>query len=54
MSVQTRILAKALNAVPNLTSQQSYMACVLLAVNGLESALEFVETIKKAREDTTV
>jgi hypothetical protein len=47
MSKDSKALAKAFKTVPNLTDAQAYMACVLLANNGLESALEFVGKIKK-------
>ena len=43
-------LKKALNKVPNLTSFELTAAKILLLVNGIENALEYVEGIKKRKE----
>ena len=42
-------LQKALNAVYNLTSFELAGAWILLKVNGIENALEYVEGIKERR-----
>ena len=43
-------LQKALNAVYNLTSFELAGAWILLKVNGIENALEYVEGIKERKE----
>jgi uncharacterized protein (DUF1810 family) len=50
MSKDSKALAKAFKTVPNLTDAQAYMACSLLAINGLECALEFVKKLKEQQE----
>jgi hypothetical protein len=51
MSKDSKALAKAFKTVPNLTDAHAYMACSLLAINGLECALEFVEKIRAKKAD---
>ena len=43
-------LKKALNKVSNLTSFELTAAKILLMINGIENALEYVEAIKKRKE----
>ena len=43
-------LKKAINKVSNLTSFELTGAWILLKVNGIENALEYVEGIKKRKE----
>jgi len=43
-------LKKALNTVPNLTAFQLTAAKILLAVNGIENALEYIELLKAKKE----
>jgi SpoU rRNA methylase family enzyme len=44
-----RRLLAALNSVPNLLNYEFKAACILLAVNGIDNALEYVDGIKHAR-----
>ena len=43
-------LQRAINKIPNLTSFELAGAWILLKVNGIENALEYIEAIKKRKE----
>jgi predicted Zn-ribbon and HTH transcriptional regulator len=48
VSNDTKTLFRAMRAIPTLRQYQWKMACMILAVQGLDVALEFLEKMKEA------